>query len=85
MVRVPARGVSALAMWAMFLCTLVGVFIRFSHGGKVCSGDYLGEGESTEGYLVQQGSMLAALLYIWLSVFIIGLLAALVSVFLMTS
>ena len=85
LVRLPARTVSAVSMWAMFLCTLVGIFMRFSHSGKVCSGDYLGETESTEGYLVTQGSMLAGILYIWLTIFSIGILAMLVSVFLMTS
>ena len=85
LVRLPARGVSAISMWAMFLCTLVGIFVRFSHSGKVCSGDYLGESESTEGYLVTQGSMLAGILYIWITVFALGIIAILVSVFLMTS
>ena len=51
-VRLPARVISAISVWAMLLCTIVGIFIRFSHSGKVCSGDYLGDNESTEGYLV---------------------------------
>ena len=84
-VRLPARVISAISVWAMLLCTIVGIFIRFSHSGKVCSGDYLGDNESTEGYLVTQGSMLAALLYVWITIFALGLLAALISVFLMTS
>ena len=85
MVRLPARTLSVMAMWTMFLSTLVGIFMRFSHGGKVCSGDYLGETESTEGYLVAQGNMLAGILYLWGTIFAVGIISILVSLFIMTS
>ena len=67
------------------MAVIIGIFTRFSHLGKVCSGDFLGEAESAEGYMVVQGTMLAILGYVWISLFGLGCLAALVSVFLMTS
>ena len=30
-------------------------YVRMQHSGKVCSGDYLEESDSREGYLIEQG------------------------------
>ena len=84
-VRLPARTFAVLGQWSLFITILAGVIIRFSHSGRVCSGDFLGEAESTEGYMVTQGTMLAALLYLWITLFGLGVCAALVTIFLMTS
>ena len=55
--RLPVRAVGVLAHWVMGFATLAALIIRFQHSGKVCSGDYLEENESTEGYLIDQGFM----------------------------
>ena len=50
------RALSILTLFAQYAFYLVWIFliiVRFSHAGKVCSGDYLGENDSTEGYSVE--------------------------------
>ena len=41
-----------------FMVLANAVVSRFSHAGRVCSGDYLGFNDPTTGYLVDQGSFL---------------------------
>ena len=84
-IRLSARTALVLAQWTLFVTVIVGLISRFSHTGKVCSGDYLGETESTEGYLMTQGKMLAVILYIWATLMGLGLCVGLVSFFLATS
>ena len=84
-IRLPARTVSVIAQWALFVSVVAGVISRFVHSGRVCSGDYLDEQESTEGYMVTQGSMLAVILYSWATLMGFGLCAALVAFFIATS
>ena len=40
---------------------------RLTHAGRVCSGDFLDEGDSTKGFLIMQG--------LFLKIMIVGLLA----------
>ena len=42
------------------------IIVRFSHPGKVCSGDYLLENESNDGYLVEQGRFVKIVFYFFL-------------------
>ena len=84
-IRLPVRAVTVIAQWGLFVVVIAGVISRFVHTGRVCSGDYLGEQESTEGYMVTQGNILAAILYTWGTIFGVGLCAALVAFFLATS
>ena len=42
------------------------IIIRFSHAGKVCSGDYLAENDLTEGYTTEQGRFVKIIFYFFL-------------------
>jgi len=43
-----------MAMWLVWFVTMH--YVRFSHGGKVCSGDlYMFEGSGTENYFIDMG------------------------------
>ena len=42
-----------ITQFSLPFCVLFLFVSRFRHSGKVCSGDYLGENDSTEGYLIQ--------------------------------
>ena len=84
-VRIPARTAVVMAQWTLFVTVVVGLFSRFAHTGKVCSGDFLADAESTEGYLVTQGTMLSVILYIWGTLMGLGLCIGLVAFFLATS
>ena len=54
------------ATYAFYLVWLYLIVIRFSHSGKVCSGDYLSENDSTGGYLIQQGFFIKVVFYFFL-------------------
>ena len=84
-VRIPARISAVIAQWTLVIAVIAGIVTRFMHTGRVCAGDFLGAEESTEGYLVTQGNMLAFIMYMWVTLFGLGLCVALISIFLMTS
>ena len=50
------RLLSAIMILTSYTYALVWIYliiVRFSHSGKVCSGDYLSENDSKEGYLTE--------------------------------
>ena len=83
--RLGARAAVVMAQWTIFVSIIMGLVSRFMHTGKVCSGDYLADDMSTEGYMMTQGLMLSLVLYTWLTVLVMGVCAALIALFLATS
>ena len=63
------RALSILTLFAQYAYGLVWIYliiVRFSHSGKVCSGDYLAENDITEGYAIEQGRFIKIIFYIFL-------------------
>ena len=58
-----------LLSYAIFVAWIWGFYCRMSHSGRVCSGDYLDDDASTQGFLVQQGMFIK-----WAVVGLIGLI-----------
>ena len=54
---------------------IYGFICRFTHDGEVCSGDYLGDNDSTEGYLMSQGWFMKWFGYFFLAVLALFFLA----------
>ena len=65
-IQLIARCVFALTQWVIFVAILGGVIFREQHTGQVCSGDFLPEGVSTKGYVIEQGVALKIVVYIWM-------------------
>ena len=53
--------VLALMNYAVIFAWIYAFYVRMQHSGKVCSGDFLEDSDSKEGFLVQQGMLLDAL------------------------
>lgn len=51
------------------------IYIRFTHEGKVCSGDYLEKGDSKSGYIPNSGILLEIMLYAILATPLLTILA----------
>ena len=47
-----------LSRFTAILVLLIALSFRFSHAGRVCSGDYLVASDPPEGYLIEQGFFL---------------------------
>ena len=45
----------ALMNYAVVFAWIFAFYVRMQHSGKVCSGDFLEDSESREGYLIEQG------------------------------
>ena len=45
----------AVLNYCVFFAWVFAFYVRTQHSGKVCSGDFLRDGDSTEGYLIDQG------------------------------
>ena len=45
----------ALMNYAVVFAWIFAFYVRMQHSGKVCSGDYLEDSDSREGYLIEQG------------------------------
>ena len=84
-IRVLAKGVAALAYWVTILTLAIGIAMRYMHSGKVCSGDFLEENSSTDGYLIEQGKMFKVLFYIFVVFMSVGCCLGIFSFFMMTS
>ena len=41
--------------YVVFFAWVFAFYNRLSHAGRVCSGDYLEDGDSTAGFLIMQG------------------------------
>ena len=41
--------------------------MRYQHSGQVCSGDFLQENDSTDGYLIEQGNLISVIWYIFVT------------------
>ena len=85
LLRAPLHIFAVLASYTITITILVGLVLRFMHSGRVCSGDFLADEDSSEGYLVTQGFFLALVLYIWLTLCAAGCCFGLLGVFLSTS
>ena len=64
--RIMTRVFAVLGFQIATITVLVGLIFRLIHTGKVCSGDYLNETDSTKGYLISQGWLLMLIIYIWM-------------------
>ena len=85
-VRKVCRLSYTFATWLILFSVIIGIYFRyFTHGGKVCSGDYLEENESTDGYLISKGKMLSFLTFAWVVLMTLGVCIGLVAFFLHTS
>ena len=51
------------------------IYIRFTHEGKVCSGDYLKKGDSKLSYIPNSGILLKIMLYAILATPLLTILA----------
>ena len=63
------RGLSLLtifAQYAFYMVWIILIIVRFNHAGKVCSGDYLSDNDSTDGYLIEQGRFVKVIFYFFL-------------------
>ena len=80
-----AHTVSLVATWAALLAIFVGIILRHSNAGAVCSGDFLLQNESTSGYLIVKGQALSVLTIVWVTLMSIGLCVGLVAFFLLYS
>ena len=67
--RIMTRVLAAFGFQIVTIAVLVGLIFRLIHTGKVCSGDYLNDTDSTKGYLITQGFLLMLIIYIWMSCF----------------
>ena len=45
----------ALMNYAVVFAWIFAFYVRMQHSGKVCSGDFLEDSDSREGYLIEQG------------------------------
>ena len=79
------RSLSSMAEFVLAISTLIGLFFRFFHSGKVCSGDYLAEDEPTEGYLTDSGTILLIIFWFWVSLMMLGCCLGICSIFFMMS
>ena len=64
---------NALFVVVMFVTWIYAFICRFSHSGQVCSGDFLKENESSDGYLTSQGTFIKWFGYLFLAVLMITL------------
>ena len=49
------KHVLTICSFAVFFATIFGFYLRLSHRGRVCCGDFLPDAGSTDGYLIQMG------------------------------
>ena len=84
-IRLPIRSVSVLSSFALTGCMLALVVCRFIHSGRVCSGDFLDENESTEGYMTTTGFMIACVALLYIGIFSFAFCMIIVAVFVGTS
>ena len=61
----------ALLGYAIFMAWIWGFYCRMSHEGRVCSGDFLDDGASEEGYLIEQGMFIK-----WATIVLLALATA---------
>ena len=55
----------------MFFIWIYAFTCRFTHSGEVCSGDFLDDKESTDGYLLSQGMFIKWFGYFFLAVLVL--------------
>ena len=84
-IRVPMRCAVALANWTLFIVAVGALFVRFSHTGRVCSGDFLNDNESTEGYTISQGLFYLVIAYIWAGCCGLSICSFIIALFMGTS
>ena len=68
----PLTVMTILASYAYALIWIYLIIMRFSHSGKICSGDFLKEDEPTDGYLIEQGMFIRGVFYFFIYAFVIG-------------
>ena len=59
-------SVNSLCSFGQFFTIIFGFYWRLSHEGRVCCGDFVEDGSSTEGYLVTMGFAWKGLLVFYL-------------------
>ena len=84
-IRLPVRSVTVLASFCVTGCVLASIVCRFIHSGRVCSGDFLDENESTEGYLTTSGFMIACVTFLYIGIFGLAFCGIIVALFVGTS
>ena len=55
-----------ISHWGLTGLVLFLFISRFRHSGKVCSGDFLGDNDSTDGYLIQQGLFIKVMFFLFI-------------------
>ena len=63
--------VGIVAQWGLTGLVLFLFISRLRHSGQVCSGDFLGEHDSTDGYLIQQGLFIKVVFFLFIGSLII--------------
>ena len=65
--------VLALMNYAVIFAWIYAFYVRMQHSGKVCSGDFLEDSDSKEGFLVQQGIFIKYAIACFLTLFILAI------------
>lgn len=84
-VRIFARAIGTIANNVMGIAVIIGLVFRMIHSGKVCSGDFIADKDSKDGYLITQGFILMLVIYIYIASCCFFVLIGAVAFFLSTS
>jgi len=82
---VPFHIASTLSYFVHTVTIITGIVFRYIHSGRVCSGDFLEDGDSQEGYLLWQGLLLSIILYTYVAFCSCGICLGLFGIFMSTS
>lgn len=69
----------AIGTYIVFGAWIYGWYTRFQHSARVCSGEFLKPGESTEKYLIQGGAFLYYSFLLTLVTFAMAFLCGLIT------